>query len=589
MSSAILSADDLNDFISPGVACIKPVETLPAQRPNGVDAGDATTTNPDDPYQVTTEDAVAASQAQNGTAKPAQISLTDCLACSGCVTSAEAVLISLQSHEEVLSTLDAHPSVDIESAAKQGEEGNGRVFVASVSPQACASIAATYGISHNEARCLIEQLLSGSQGLPSGGKHGSGFLWILDTRICSDICRSATIGEALGTGRGLKGGQPLQHIKRPILASSCPGWICYAEKTHPHILPHLSALKSPQAISGTLVKSILSRCYKVPPDKIWHLAIMPCFDKKLEASREELTDVYWGPGLDGKPKTRDVDCVITARELVMLAETRGISLPNLPRVPIKQPKFPDDVIGASLFADAHKSSSRPMVDEGPSGGYAYGIIQTLHRSTPGSEIRIERGRNADVIEIALVHDGRIVAKTARYYGFRNIQNLVRKLKPAKTSRLPGSKTVGAGQRTIEAGVMTDFAYIEVMACPGGCTNGGGQIKVTDIPGANGSKPGLREEKAWLAKVDEAYYSASETDDEDTDTAMADEHESKSDEEIPNIESILQHWSNIAGIGLDTLLYTTYRAVRSDVGKKRTAKSGSIEQVAGLASSLGGGW
>src|ERR1700749_1163535 len=93
--SAILSADDLNDFISPGVACIKPIESLPPK-----------SSSSDNPYEVTTEDKVAASNPA-----PAQISLTDCLACSGCVTSAEAVLVSLQSHTEVLNTLDNHPSL----------------------------------------------------------------------------------------------------------------------------------------------------------------------------------------------------------------------------------------------------------------------------------------------------------------------------------------------------------------------------------------------------------------------------------------------------------------------------------------------
>src|ERR1700760_2447988 len=112
--SAILSADDLNDFISPGVACIKPIERLPA----------ATSNNP---YEVTTEDKVAA-------AAPAQISLTDCLACSGCVTSAEAMLVSLQSHTEVLNALDKNPSMELgEEVIRQ--KGNGKIFVASVSPQ----------------------------------------------------------------------------------------------------------------------------------------------------------------------------------------------------------------------------------------------------------------------------------------------------------------------------------------------------------------------------------------------------------------------------------------------------------------------
>ena len=99
--SAILSADDLNDFISPSVACIKPVETLPDPPPNNA-------------YEVTTE----GKEAQE--ARTAQISLTDCLACSGCVTSAEAVLVSLQSHAEVLNALDSAPAYPIEQIADEG-------------------------------------------------------------------------------------------------------------------------------------------------------------------------------------------------------------------------------------------------------------------------------------------------------------------------------------------------------------------------------------------------------------------------------------------------------------------------------------
>ena len=140
MSSAILSADDLNDFISPGVACIKPIETLPKD-------------NASNPYEVTTEDKA---QAQNPA--PASISLTDCLACSGCVTSAEAVLVSLQSHNEVLNTLDAHPSLDVRSRLSNPQycpPSDAKVFVASVSPQVRASLAATYGISERRAGHII--------------------------------------------------------------------------------------------------------------------------------------------------------------------------------------------------------------------------------------------------------------------------------------------------------------------------------------------------------------------------------------------------------------------------------------------------
>ena len=86
---------------------------------------------------------------------------------------------------------------------------------------------------------------------------------------------------------------PAQGQKKPVLTSACPGWICYAEKKDQHILPHLSKLKSPQALTGTLVKSILAKKFGVPPERIWHMAVMPCFDKKLEASRGELTSRTW--------------------------------------------------------------------------------------------------------------------------------------------------------------------------------------------------------------------------------------------------------------------------------------------------------
>lgn len=74
----------------------------------------------------------------------------------------------------------------------------------------------------------------------------------------------------------------------PLLASSCPGWVCYAEKTHgDYILPHISSARSPQAVQGYLVKSLLPRRLGVPPSQIYHVTVMPCYDKKLEASRED--------------------------------------------------------------------------------------------------------------------------------------------------------------------------------------------------------------------------------------------------------------------------------------------------------------
>ncbi len=90
------------------------------------------------------------------------------------------------------------------------------------------------------------------------------------------------------------------------------GWVCYAEKTHgSYILPYISSTKSPQQVMGSLVKDHFATILGRQPDHIYHVTVMPCYDKKLEASRQDFySDVY---------STRDVDCVITT----------GISIANI--------------------------------------------------------------------------------------------------------------------------------------------------------------------------------------------------------------------------------------------------------------------
>lgn len=659
--SAILSADDLNDFISPGVACIKPIETIPAN-----------SEDPSNPYEVTTEDKVAAANPP-----PAQISLTDCLACSGCVTSAEAVLVSLQSHTEVLNTLNSYPALTPPWLAKEHANGvangthngvngglnrtsgEGKIFIASVSPQARASLAATYGVSDREAGYMIEQLLSGPQGVRSGGPYGSGFTWVIDTNTVREAALVLAADEVVSalsnpsTPAPGEEGSASAVPKKPILTSACPGWICYAEKTHPYVLPHLSRMKSPQALAGTLIKSVLYRKYGISPENVWHLAVMPCFDKKLEASRSELTSSAWLPtSSSSSDPVRDVDCVITARELLMLAQSRGIHFPTLPRKPLPRSlrsRFPDHALDAFLFPPRRRGATALKNGEsvaGTSGGYLYHIMQTFAARHPGSTLHVERGRNADVVEYILKNAaGETIVKTARFYGFRNIQNLVRRLKPARASRMPGARTGVArrpgGAAAAKAGGSGDgeYAYVEVMACPGGCTNGGGQVKVADLAevramgvenereveeeGVLPKKPGPQEQKEWLKRVDEAYFSASSSsegeedegdggpaqqmmdlgaNDDDGDAMDVDsgppvtngngtKHEAGDD--LVNgispalIHQFLDHWSAVTGVRIDDLTKTSYRKVESDVGKAK--KASDVERVAGLASTIGGGW
>jgi hypothetical protein len=136
-----------------------------------------------------------------------------------------------------------------------------------------------------------------------------------------------------------------------------------------------------------------------------------------------------------------------------------------------------------------------------------------------------------------------------------------------------------------------------MACPGGCTNGGGQIRVEDAREAAGisvtrtledgaaSKPSPNEQRAWLARVDEAYFSM-ESDEE----SAPDERPTQLSmgEREALIHEDLRRWSDYMGIPLSKLVYTTYRKVESDVGKDQTSANDTTKVVE-LAGKIGGGW
>ena len=467
-------------------------------------------------------------------------------------------------------------------------DNGGRIYVASVSPQTRASIAATYGVTEREAGFMIEQLLSGPMGIKNRAVYRNGFQWVVDTNAAREACLVLGAEEVMNAMEGNSDGvgELSKQPPKPILTSSCPGWICYAEKTHPHVLPHLSRLKSPQALMGTLLKTTLSRKLGITPDRIWHVAIMPCFDKKLEASREELTDAVWeGTGTRG---VRDVDSVITSKELLMLADSRRVDFAKLPRIPVAfRIPFPDPKLNSFLFSNRRRRMNI-VPAAGTSGGNLYYIIQHFASKHQGATVETSRGRNADVLDYTVRSaTGEPLLKAARYYGFRNIQNLVRRLKPAKPSRMPGGKPIGSARKPGGKSTGPDYAYVEVMACPGGCTNGGGQIKVDDpvISGrATGEvKAGPQEQKDWLAKVDEAYFSGEESTDEE---AVPGDRDDYLEEISPSyIRDTLAHWAATTGIDLARLAYTSYREVLSDVGKN----FGDTERVVEIASKIGGGW
>ncbi len=84
-------------------------------------------------------------------------------------------------------------------------------------------------------------------------------------------------------------------------------WICFAEKTHPECLPYISSVKSPQQIMGTLVKRLPCGIARADSGTVLHISVMPCFDKKLEASRKQFMAI--------ETASKDVDCVLTSMEV----------------------------------------------------------------------------------------------------------------------------------------------------------------------------------------------------------------------------------------------------------------------------------
>lgn len=302
--------------------------------------------------------------------------------------------------------------------------------------------------------------------------------------------------------------------KTPVLLSICPGWVLYAEKTHPYVLPMLSTTKSPQQITGCLLKTIVAKDMNISRSDVYHLSIMPCFDKKLESARPESTEL----GL----ASPDVDCVLTAKELVNLIESLRYELlpSNAAKLAAQRGNIYEQIAPPSW---PYKELSWSNDSGSQSGGYSYNYLMLTRNHMlcvqpdiyheEDFEIVTVEGRNLDVYEMRLMHkpSGKKIALAAVVNGFKNIQNLVRKLKPApgggvKTGKVnplaarrrarAGAKLGEASSEGAEVADASKCDYVEVMACPDGCINGGGQI----------TRPQDVAEKEWLSQVKDIYNS-----------------------------------------------------------------------------------
>jgi iron only hydrogenase large subunit-like protein len=369
--SGVLQLTDLDDFITPSQECIKPVKI---EKKVATSKGAKIKIEADGSYLEELND---------GSTKKlpkAQITLADCLACSGCITSAESVLIEQQSSVELRRIL---------SSKNQDDDGVKKVVV-SFQLQPILSLAHKLGLTVDDAVLKLTKYFK-----------DLGADYVFDMKLAEDISlleQQREFVEAYKSGK-----------KKPLITSACPGWICYAEKTHGSwILPFLSRVKSAQQIMGSLVKDHLAKKLGMHPKSIYHLTLMPCFDKKLEASRSD----FFNEATDA----HDVDMVITTIEVEQMLTEDNLNLKDLENATL------DSIIVAAAGAVVLKSNHGSG-----SGGFTENLFVSAAKELFGRDVgtlEYKTLKNADFQEISLEHNGEVKLCFAVANGFRNIQNLV---------------------------------------------------------------------------------------------------------------------------------------------------------------------
>jgi NADH-quinone oxidoreductase subunit G/[NiFe] hydrogenase diaphorase moiety small subunit/NADP-reducing hydrogenase subunit HndD len=255
-----------------------------------------------------------------------------------------------------------------------------------------------------------------------------------------------------------------ENVKLPLATSCSPGWIKYIEHMYPEFLGHLSTCKSPQQMFGALVKTYYAKARNLDPDKIVSVSIMPCTAKKFEASRPEMFDSGY----------RDVDYVLTTRELAIMIKQAGIDFKSL-----EESKF-DRLMGDSTGAG---------VIFGATGGVMEAALRTAYELVTGREVPFKNLEILPVRGMEGVKETSIKIENpkAEWAFLDGVE-----LKCAVAHGLINAKTI---MNSIREGT-SDYHFVEIMACPGGCLGGGGQ----PIP----TSPEIRKKRAEAIYAEDAH-------------------------------------------------------------------------------------
>ena len=277
-------------------------------------------------------------------------------------------------------------------------------------------------------RAALGEEFGMEMGTPVTGKMAAalrrlGFDKVFDTNFAADLTIMEEGTELLH--RLQNGG------KLPMITSCSPGWVKFCEHNFPDMIDNLSSCKSPHEMYGAIIKSYYAEKAGIDPKDIFVVSVMPCTAKKYEAQREEL-------GVNG---LQDVDSVLTTRELAKMIKQAGIRFTQLPDEVFDDP-FGAEATGAGVIF-------------GATGGVMEAAIRTVADildNTSHSEVEYEAVRGLEGIKIASVQAGGKTIRAAVAHGLGNARELLNKVKNGEV----------------------ELDFIEIMACPGGCVNGGGQ-------------------------------------------------------------------------------------------------------------------
>ena len=295
----------------------------------------------------------------------------------------------------------------------------GKIVIVQTAPAVRAAIGEEFG----------EKIGTSSTGKMVAALHRLGFYRVFDTNFGADLTIMEEAHEWIH--------RVTTRVKGPMITSCSPGWVNYMEYYYPDLINHLSSCKSPHEMVGAIIKSYYAEKHNIDRSKICVVSIMPCTAKKYEKERAE----------NRVDNLKDVDIVLTTRELAKLIRRAGIVWKKLPNE-----EFDHDLIGEYSGAG---------VIFGVTGGVMEAACRTAYHILTGDELEPVdftkvRGFNG-IKEAAIIING-ITYNLAVASGMKNAKILLDDIRAGKSK----------------------YDFIEIMGCPGGCINGGGQPYVKEL-------------------------------------------------------------------------------------------------------------